>query len=689
MQKRYHTILLLLCCVLLSACSNPSSGESDSPTNIPDTSQTEAPEPTEAPSGPSVSFSAASGFYDNQFSLELSCNEEGAVIFYTTDGSVPDRTSNSYTGPISITDKSNSANILSAKTGISAGNKYVPGFRVKKGTVIRAVAYLPDGSATPVANATYFVGIDREELYGDVPVISLITDADNLFDYETGIYVLGKTHDDWLAEDPSHAFLESWQMQANYTNSGREWERDVSVEYLSADGSEGFLQDMGIRIMGGASRNQAQKSLKLVAREDYGTKNLKFDLIPDNLRSDGTGPVTKYKSFVLRVGGNDADFGRLRDPYLQTLVAECSFETQDSTPCVVFLNGEYWGMYTITEDYSDNYFENNYGIDNNNIVLLKCNTIEDGEEEDIDLYREMYFCITRQDMSVDRYYQEACALLDMDSFAEYCAFELYIANQDSIFENNNWRMWRVREADDATEWSDGKWRMVAYDSDFSTGIYDGGTSFKNDNITARLTASSEEERQENLKHYAPIELFRSLMKNEEFRMKLILALCDMRNIYFKPSRTNALLDEMSADYIKLMPDTFLRFGPDWIAGQNTENYIKGRIEEVRTFMTGRYTNFPGLMRNVFGLGPIKRLTIKSSDDTLGTVKLNNGTLDLATDFTSMYFPELTVTLTALPADGCKFTGWETDSPYVTDKTATTISVPMTEAVTIKAVFETK
>lgn len=684
MRKLYSVITLLFCCLLLSGCSNTTSPGNDTP----DGSATVTPAPTKAPDGPYIAFSAASGFYDEKFELTLTCSEEGASIYYTTDGSIPDRTSTSYTGPISIKNKTNSANVLSAISGISAGNNYVPGFSVTKGTVIRAIAYLADGTTTSVANASYFVGIDREAEYGDVPVISLITDANNLFDYETGIYVLGKTHDEWLKEDPSRAYLESWQMQANYTNSGRDWEREVSVEYISADGSAGFLQDMGIRIMGGASRNQAQKSLKLIAREDYGKKSLNFELLPDNMRSDGTGLLTKYKSFVLRVGGNDADFGRLRDPFLQTLVADCRFETQSSTPCVVFLNGEYWGMYTITEDYSDNYFENNYGIDNKNVVLLKCNTIEDGEEEDIELYREMYFCITYQDMSNPAAYAEACELLDMDSFIDYCAFELYIGNQDSMFENNNWRMWRVRKADYATEWSDGKWRMAAYDSDFSTGIYDGGTSFKNDNITSRLTAS-QEEREENRKNYAPIELFRSLMENEEFRLKMILALCDMRNIYFKTGRTNAVLDEMSEAYIKLMPDTFARFGPDWIAWQNTEEYIKGRIEELRTYMNGRYTNFPSLLRKVFDLGTIKRLTIKSSDASLGTVKLNNGTLDLSTDFTSMYFPELTVTLTALPAEGARFTGWETDSPYVTDKSAVTISIPMTEAVTVKALFEPK
>lgn len=696
MKKLTYFFPLLACCLMLAACKTPLPEESSTPSGIPETvnGQTPAatasasvtPSPTETPDGPYVAFSADSGFYDKKFNLELTCSEAGAGIYYTTDGSLPDETSRLYTGPIRITNRTHSENVLSARTDVCAGSKYVPSFSVQKGTVIRAIAYLPNGTTTPVANASYFVGIDRETEFGDTPVISLITDPENLFNYETGIYVLGKTYDDWLAEDPSRIQLEAWKRAANYTNRGSEWERDISVEYLSSDGSAGFLQDMGVRIMGGASRNAVQKSLKLVAREEYGKKNLKFDLIPGNLRSDGTGPVTKYKSFVLRIGGNDADYARLRDPYLQALASECRFETQASTPCVVFLNGEYWGMYAITEDYSDNYFENNYGIDNKNVVLLKRGEIEDGEETDITLFREMYFCITRQDMSVDAHYKEACELLDMGSFIDYCAFEIYVGNQDSMFDNNNWRMWRVREADHATARSDGKWRMVAYDTDFSTGIYNNGSSYKEDNITAKLSASSEKERESNLKNYAPVELFRSLMKNEQFRSEFLLTLCDMRNIHFEATKASALLEEMSAEYLRLMPDTFLRFGPDWVARQNTTEYYKNKLKELRTYMNGRYNAFPNLMRNVFDLGPMKKLTVKASDAALGTVRVNHSTLDLSKDFSGMYFPELTVKLTAIPADGAKFTGWETDSTYVTDKTATTITIPMTEAVTVTATF---
>ena len=701
MKKFTASLLLGLLAIALSGCGNNSTADSgitpttsavtneSSDSNRPNhtTKPTATPTtlPTPTPEGNFVGFSVDSGFYEKSQDVALSCNVEGALIYYTLDGSTPNKTSTLYQNPIKVTRKLYTENVLSAQTGISASNFYLPDFSVDKGTVIRAIAYLPDGTTTPLAHASYFIDLDREK-YGDVPIISLITDFDNLYDYETGIYVLGKTYDDWIAEDPSRNNLEGWQKQGNYSNRGDEWERPISVELITADDTVGFKQNMGVRIMGGASRNQTQKSLKLIAREDYGPKNLKYELIPDNFNSDGE-LIAKYKSFVLRVGGNDADFARLRDPYLQTLVSGARFMTQQSTPCVVFLNGEYWGMYTITEDYTDNHIENNYGVDNKNVILIKRGEVEEGEEEDLALFRDMYLFITQNDMSNPDFYEAACELVDMDSFLDYFAFELYIHNQDSIFENNNWRMWRVRNTDMATEYSDGRWRFAAYDNDFSTGIYDGSGAATKDNISSIIQPSSASERSNNIENYVPLELFRSLLNNEEFRNELILALCDMRNIYFEPKVAKSVLDEMSGPYIKLMPDTYKRFGPDWIAYGNPASYTEEKIKDLNKYIAGRYLAMPNMLRRVFDLSSPSKLTISTDDASMGSVLVNNRPITLHSDFGGMYFAETTVTVTAIPAEGYKFVGWETTSELITDTSSAILEFDVTAPITIKAIFE--
>ena len=710
MRKFTTSLLLGLLIFTLSGCSNTAdtandssgteqTGSSSEDSNItssataPDSNQTagkplptptETITPTPTPEGTYVGFSLESGFYESSQEVSLYCNDEGAKIYYTLDGSIPTQDSALYEAPLSLQNRTSEPNVLSAQTGISPGNPYVPQFNVDKGTVIRAIAYLPDGTATNVFHATYFIGLDRAK-YANVPVVSLVTEFGNLFDYETGIYTLGKTYDDFVS-DPANAALESWQMQGNYTNRGRDWERPVSVELITADGTPGFKQEMGMRIMGASTRNQAQKSIRIYAREDYGKKNLKYELIPGNLKSDESDILRKYKSFVLRIGGNDADFGRLRDPFLQNLVQNARFETQQNTPCVVFINGEYWGMYTITEDYSDNYFENNYGIDNKNVVLIKKGEVEDGEEADLALYQELYNFITGNDMADTANFEQASSMLDMDSFADYCAFNLYIYNKDSIFDNNNWRMWRVRNADGATPWSDGKWRMVVYDTDFSTGVYDGAASAGDDNISARLEAASEEEYQQNLEDYAPIEIFRSLLKNETFKKEFLLALCDMRNIYMEPKTAKRVLDEMAVTYQALMPDTFLRFGPDWIA-MNPEGHYSGKLKDLNSFMSKRYVAIPNMVRKIFDLGQATKLSISTNDPAMGTVLVNGRELNLAFDFGGMYFPELTISVTAVPAEGYKFAGWEVKKGNIADTSSETLTFQMEEVTTLQAIFE--
>ncbi len=659
-----------------------SDGEASSNTEI--TPPTVLPTPT--PEGNYVSFSLDSGFYDHSQEVSLACNVDGATIYYTLDGSTPTKTSTLYQKPIFITRKLYSENVLAAQTGISASNSYVPDFSVDKGTVIRAIAYLPDGTTTPLAHATYFIELD-EEKYAGLPVISLITDFDNLFDYETGIYVLGKSYDDWVAWDSSRAYLDGWQKYGNYSNHGKEWERPVSVELITADGTAGFKQNMGMRIMGGASRNQAQKSLKLYARKDYGEKNLKYALIPDNYNTDNE-LIEKYKTFVLRVGGNDADSARLRDPYLQALVKDARFETQQSTPCVAFINGEFWGLYTLNEDYTDSHFENNYGIDKDNILLIKCGEAEEGDEATaLSLFHDMYLFITKNDMSVPQFYEAACELIDMESFIDYFAFELYIHNQDSIFENNNWRMWRVRNTDGATAYSDGKWRMAAYDSDFSTGIYSGAAAADTDNISALIAPSSASDRDYNIQHYVPLELFRSLMQNDTFRSDLILAICDMRNIYFETKHANALLNEMAEPYRKLMPETFRRFGPDWIIYSDPSAYYESKLKDFNSYLNKRFVSMPNILRKAFDLGSASKLTVSTDDASMGSLLVNGRTVALDSRFEGIYFAETEVTITAVPANGYTFVGWETKSDFITDTTADTLCFPVSAPITLKAIFE--
>lgn len=674
-------LALTLAFSMFTACTDNAGSDKGSQTTAVTTNTTEENREEEPQEVKEFCFSQKSGFYDSDFVLKLYHPDKDAKIYYTTDGSTPDETDTAYTEEgIALKNRTSEKNLLASQKDTTAGDYYKVPHNIDKGNVIRALAVLPDGTRETI-NGTFFVGIDREKKYSNVPVISILTDQENLFDYETGIYVTGKTHDLWLKENNHNQWLDAWQHKGNYSNKGKDWERPVNVEFLPADNSDGFCQDMGVRIMGGASRGNNQKSLRLIADEDYGKKNVKYPLIPDNLKSDGSGEVEKYKSFVLRDGGNDCDYAKIRDPLLQQLVRDRNFETMQFTPVVVFIDGEYWGVYTLAEDYTDNYIQNNYtGIDNENVVIIKNGSVEEGEDSDKELFDYMYDYITKLDMSVDENYQKASQLLDMQSFIDYCAFNIYIHNEDSFFKCNNWRMWRVRDTVDGVMKADGKWRLMAFDTDYSSGIYSGGESYYENSISQAINAG-------NNGNY-PAALFTSLLKNQEFKKDFVLAMCDLRNVNFENNNVKAQLDQVSEVYKDLVPDTFKRFGPQWVCDQNSiSDYYNGKLWELQNFFNGRYKSFVGIIKKAMSLGDAYEVTILS-DNKKGEVFLNENTkVSLSKDFSGKYFSEYGLTLEALEENGARFVEWKTEGCEISDAKSKTAQITITGDCKITAVFE--
>ncbi len=631
--------------------------------------------------GPELTLSLASGFYEYPMPLEIQCTNQKATIYYTLDGSIPDENSLVYEEALTLLWSNDREDTLTKITGITAGETFVPSQDFPTAHVVRAVAITPRGERSEVVSGTYFIGYDRKALYGDIALVFLVTDPDGLFNYETGIYVLGRVYDEWAAQQTGT--YESWQATANFTQRGDAWERPVSVTFLPAlnAGGEGFTQDMGMRIKGGASRGNNQKSLRLIARDDYGAKSVKYAIYPDNLRESDGEVVDKYKSFTLRNGGNDADFGRIRDPFINNMAAGLRLDTAQNMPVVAFLNGEYWGLYTLNEEFTDNYIQYHYGIDNQNVVMIKCGELDEGEEADYRLFTDMFDFIADSNMAVPANYEKACELLDMGSFADYCALHFYIANEDGPYQNNNWQMWRVRRKDVRTSpYADGKWRMMLYDTDFSSGIYESGGNGAVQNIVPVLSASYEG------RH--PARLLVSLMQNEDFMQQFILSCCDIRNLYFSAKRVQADLSAMIGDYLPYRPDTLHRFGPQW-ALWNARNHAQSNMDSISTFFKARYTRFTDVVRAAFELDNAYTVTVKVSDKALGSVYLN-GRMDVpAQGAAHKYFTGYPITATAVPVEGARFVGWKLSSQYATlsDPASPTTQITFTRAFTLTAIFE--
>lgn len=400
-----------------------------------------------------VTISHESGFYSTGFDLFIDANSN-LKIYYTMDGTEPTINSPIYQKKIEIKNPTQNKNLISNITNItSLENVYFPDFCVDKCQIIKFKGIDQYGDIVYEDQRIFFVGLD-ERSYSNLPIISLNMSYDSLFDYEKGIYVLGKTYDEGIKEGYPETY------PANYNQKGKEWERECEFSYFDENHTYKFAQNIGVRIHGGWSRAFNQKSFNLYARKEYGNKTFLEPFFGNTLN----------KTVMLRNGGyRDNVVTKTRDTLLHDISENEKFETQRSKPVIVFLNGEYWGIYNLQERFSDSYIEEHYGINKDNVVIVEKDEIDEGNEDDISLLNETIDFFKNSNLSSDYSYSVAKSMVDVDSFISYMSTELISGNIDWPY--NNVRLWRVREADNSNNsYEDGKWRFMMYDTDDSAGI---------------------------------------------------------------------------------------------------------------------------------------------------------------------------------------------------------------------------
>ena len=529
------------------------------------------------PEVPAPEFSRVSGFYDDPFELMI-LSEEGLSVYYTRDGSIPDETDTLYTGPLDVVDRTYEKNVLSNRTDIIAPNKWgdamAPLMKVDKADVIRAVAVDGQGNRSAVSTAVYFIGYqDKAEFYREYKVISLAVDPGDLFDPARGIYIQGNSFDEWLNSDAYDPSLDEWLIPGNYLNRGREWERQARMQVFDG-GTEVFSGEVGIRIHGGASRDSEQKSFSIYTRKEYGTKVIDYDLYDrENISEVEDEYITEYDSFILRNCGNDNKFSRIRDHLIQGLVWGRNFITQAMKPCLVFIDGEFWGHYEITEKLTDDFIHDHFGIRKQNVILMKNEEVEEGTEEDGQEFAAFRNWIRETDFSDEEAYRQLEEQVDLDGLAEYLTVQFYICNWD--FGENNFACWRARETEPGNDWADGKWRFILYDTEYSTGLY--GTVKPDENAIERLLE----------KDCFISNLFFGAMENPEFRRKFAYTYDDLTNAEFADNLVRDAVMELYGRNMDAILATYDRFWPTWPGGPNGANVLMSQVQDILNFFAER------------------------------------------------------------------------------------------------------
>jgi len=549
----------------------------------------------------SIIFSQLGG-QSGSLSLTLSGVVPPNIIRYTTDASIPRINSPAYTTPIIISDN----------------------------TVVRARIFRQDYFPSPIQTETYLINVDH-----DLPIISLVSETNNLFNEDTGIYSFGDTY------------------EFNYpyfgANFWQDWEKPVHFTLMEEDGTQ-FSFDGGLKIFGGWSRANEQRSFSLFARSQYGTNEIDFPLFKDN-------EYNTYQAFILRNSGNDWLSTMMRDGMLTGLMRDSGLETQAFRPAATYINGEYWGMYNMREKTNEHFIASRHNIDPDDIDLLEIDAVTlHGSNQD---YEELINFANSTNFGNDANYDLISDLVDIDNIIMYYLAQIYFNNTD--WPGNNIKYWKEKN---------GKWRWILYDIDFGFGRWN-YFDFQNNTLEFALQANGP-----NWPNppWSTL-LFRKLNENLGFRHQFINQYADEMNSRFLSEKVHAHIESIRDMISSEMSAHFSRWG-------ESSNQWNNDVDNLKDFASQRLNFCREHILDVYNLPEYHQVQILNTLPSHGYVQLNSLRIE-DSSWNGIYFENVPINITALPRPGYQFVKWEGSIT----STNPTLTVNMIDAMQLRPMWE--
>lgn len=520
-----------------------------------------------------------SRLFTDPFTIQVNI-PEGAILRYTTNGTTPSLT-----------------NGMTSQDGI---------FDVSATTVYRFGLFQDDMLPSPVITRSY---IYRNHDYY-LPVISITTNPDNLYDGKIGVYtdgvngVSGRNH--------------------GASNINMDWERPVNFEFITPDNEMAVNQEAEFVISGGWSRHYAPSSFKIKGTNRYEGKKT-IDYHPFFRYR----PHNKYRQIMIRNGGNDNNsqsHGRVRDALTQQVLMSSGFycDCQDYQPVHVFFNGRYLAQLNLREPNNRYHGYANYGYDDDYMDAFEYSNgyfQMAGTKDSFNRWKSL-----AQNCSSPSVYEELKQLIDIDEIPNFFAAISYIGCSDWICNNNNIKGYRTLP--------DGKFRMTLHDQDWG---------WSNSNGVQLLESNGNNEL---------LTIYRNMKRNSaDFRRRFIDAYCMLNGSVFTKDRCLSICDSIC----RLVAPAL-----EWEGKEPYTSY-----NEQKSAMSGKTSRNARMnaLKSAYGLGT--GMAVKFDANVPGAAFLINGQPVPTAAFDGTLFAP--VTLEASAPAGYNFVGWsKSGSSTITD-----------------------
>ena len=531
------------------------------------------------------SINPPSGWYTNL--VNLSADNSVNTVRYTTNGDLPDENDPIYSSSISF----NSSTVFSARS--FANSNYIP---------------------SEVSDRTYIIN----ELNHSLPVFSIITDDDNLWDWNTGIYVMGPNAD---VNNYPHFGSNFWQP----------WSKLSRIEFFDKDRVKQFESQVDLEIHGGWSRAEPQKSFRIDSKSIY-KGSIDYPLIP------GKSNISKFNNFNLRNGGQHGWNDRIQDGIISRVVKTTNIDRMGYEPAIVYLNGEYWGLYGIREKIDEHYVESNHGISSDKVDLLNRDSALVGTSNH---FMKSYDLLMGMSVNDSLFLPLFESRFDKENYVDYFITQTYIQNMDWMgiaWGLNNVKIWRP-------DTTGGKWRYVLYDTDASFGYF-GQNIYDNYLNFARSPSVSSEHSQ----------IFNRILLNNEFKCQFANRYDDLINTIFQPNNFNQVSNELKNKISSAIPD-HINLWANQGSGLNSFSQWNNALAGISNYNTARINTARIHLNQSLNLQGEKNIQLDISPTNSGKINISTITPENY-PWNGVYHGGCPVNITAIPDSGFTFSNWD-------------------------------